>query len=505
MATGEGQLELAERVYPIDGDPQFRREALRRIIQWFPTDRETVFMANMRLLQTDMRADPSNLSLIDRATQLIGGARGNVPAEAIGWGEYVVAVRNERAGRKPAAVDILKRLAAQDDLSSYRRGWSAIKAADILKDDHPDQALDILNEKLVVDASALPSQYSMLADLMLRHGHAQEFARRLNGVLARSPQQAAKILSALISQADSAVTDSRQADAQTLLELVRKAVAADPSLSDLREQADHVSQRITGSAAYVEASASLARFVSSYHPSWWDAAAVDPPPRTREQYSNVIKNLDAQDKFDRSLRCTVEYLVRFPPEGADFSSRAWTIASLLLQKNRDPQLRDALLTALEKVPVSDRWYFEAQLTRGSAWVQENKEDQALQLLLSVARHPDADPALKLGAYRRRGEIFETGEKWDDALAMYKQLETNPAVNRSACLGLLHAVFINLIIDRQDEALRIVKILSHQSDQVIDATRAGEPIRLMIKLCRDPHDAKKYWDQQEDLVAPMGAA
>lgn len=497
MPTGEGQLDLLEKKFPADGDAKLRRHALEQVLQWFPDDRQTRFIASVRLLDLDQAAHPKDLKVLERMRQLLAGPKDGIDPDYETWAQYLLARWLTGVGQNAEALSIYTRLATDPAVNDYRRAWASYRGAQLEADSDPDKAIALLDGTLDVHSDALPYQFSEMALLVLKKkGHAADLQKRLDALAQRSPDDLDKVASSLVDDAKTyAAEDPPRTITGPLLDILDKLISRNSGLAHLREQVDAARQRIEGASAYATAAAAMKTYLAGYHPTWWDETPVDPSLKAREPFKAAVLRVYDNGTVNSFAKYTLEYLTRFSPDPADFGERTWRLVSSLQFRKREPKLMDELLAVLDQLPETDRWRWNGGLTRAQNLAEAGDPAAAIDLLHAMADNPKVYKAMHWATYRYCGEYLERLKRYDEALASYKKLESDLNAYSETCEGLLRAIFINLERDNRPEALRLCQLLSRDAGTNVEASPNAAQLRELVALARDPAAAERFWKRQ----------
>lgn len=496
MSSGEGQLELIERRFPLSEGAARRREALLKVLQWFPDDKTSQFVANFRLLELDQKADPKNPAVLEKVRQLLDDSRSGVDRSYFAWGEYIEATWLAKADRTAEALAIFTRLAADASLPAYRRAWSSVFAASLMKDDESAKAVALLDGTLDLDSEALPAQYAELSRILLKHDQAAELETRLRTLVQRYPQWAEKILASLCDEANRYVSSGQRDAGSRLIAVLDRLIHDNPALAPLGERLATARKQADSFKDYDAVVAMLKSFVADHRPAWWDATPIDPSLNTARQFRKAFDDAAAGSALEPYLKYGIEYLTRFQPAGDEFGTVLWQMANSLQARKRDPQVLAQLLDCLERLPETDRWRYEGIFLRAEQKARGGDPAGAVDLVTAMSVNPNAPRPIRYAAYRRCGELLEGQKKYADALAMYRKLEDDPDANRRSCDGLLRAVLLNLETGDRAEALRVCGVLARVKTAEVDASPNAVQIREILHLAADPSVAEAFWKRQE---------
>jgi tetratricopeptide (TPR) repeat protein/transglutaminase-like putative cysteine protease len=497
MPTGEGQLDLLDRKYPLDGDVVPRRSALEQVLQWFPEDKETRFIAQVRLLELDQRANPKDPVILSRMRQLLAAARSGLEPDSITWGEYLLGRWLTGADKKTEALAIFTRLAGDSTVSDARRSWASFRGAQLVEDVDPQNAIGLLEGTISLDTDLLPAQFSELAPLLVKTSTTQKLGDLLESLSVRLPGRLDKVVAGLVDDAKLYASDDQKRQmAGEILAVLARVVAASPALAHLRDPIERTRTRLTAIAAYAQVAGGLKKYAAGYHPAWWDQTAVDPSLTSRAQMREAVKDAAKGTTLEPYIRYSLEYLTRFAPDPDDFGDRLWRLAASLNSRGREPELLAKLIELLGQLPENDRWRWVGDLLRADILADKGRVADALAIVQPLGDNPKADRPTRWEAFRVGGEYLERLKRFDDALASYKRIEPDLSANNKNCEGLLRAIFLNLERDNRHEALRVCGVLARVADGDKTASPNASQMRELVSLASDPAAAERFWKRQE---------
>jgi len=492
MPTGEGQLELIQQRFPPGSD--LRKEALGRVLQWFPNDKPARFMAQMRLLELELRVDPKNAAVLQHVRELTQSARRDIESNYHSWGEYQYAMWLVEAGKRDEGLAIYQRLARDTDLSPFRRGWAAVQAVELLKDKQPKEALALLRTTIDLESNALPAQYDHFARLLLSQKLANELRDRLQKLAANKPRLAAEALAQLLRTANELLGEGQREHAETLAGVIEKAIKAGADLSHLEKDLAAVRDSLQHYGLYQKIVADLRQHLATNAPPWWSETSVSAELKKREELEQAISRLEQQDDYRQLLRHRLELLLRFPPEPEEFPEQLWRLAATAGDDARNGGLRSVLLNGCDQLPRSSSWYFESRFTRAAVLLQAKDEAGAMKIYDAMLADPQLPPTLVSPAQRVKAELLEKRGDYDGALALYRKLEHDLARNPRSYNALLHATFINLARGQQAEAERLIKLMAKADEQTLREVLCRLQITDFVKLTK-AGEAEAYWKRQ----------
>ncbi|HTJ79927.1 MAG TPA: DUF3857 domain-containing protein [Rariglobus sp.] len=496
MPSGDGQIDLVDRLYPTDGDIARRRAALQRTLQYFPNDKNAIFRATTRLAWLDWNAD-KNQEAFDRLDALLKGYGHDVTPELYSWAETTEALALRDLKRTAEAETILLRIARDPRLSADRRAEAAVDAAHMLKTRAPDDAVTLLLETARLPSSWLPDIYSLLARLELQNNRADALREQLTQFVHSQPDAVEDVFKGIVkdtAQWNDPADGSAQA---TLLEMATTLLPRPGA--GLKAALDEATTRQTTRLSFEKIRRELGESVKNPPLAAWYGNPSTTEFTTADQYKKAIQTAEDNKDGDRCTRLSVCALINLPP-GADFSKKLWLAASNanwqedLVGIAKPYPILPLLLDLCDQLPKTEDGYYEGRFQRG-AWLARHKDYAAEHALYaSLAADPKRSSDYNESTYGRLGGSCEHIGDYAGALAAYAELEKPGASSAKNADCLLHAVFINLQLGRQDEALRIIGLLEKASNDTLLKATGEYNMRELIAL-RRTGKAALFWSGQ----------
>lgn len=493
MPTGEGQLDLMDSRFPLETQPTQRREALQRILQWFPADKATRFVANLRLAELDLTTNPTNAVVLKQSRQLLEAARKEVDTKHYSWGEYLLAGWLYDAGQTNAGLTMLNRLVSDKKLTAFRRSRSAVRAAGWLEETKPAEAARLLRATLDLPSTDQPRQHALLARVLLRLGETNELRSCLTTVATNKPDNATLILGAVVKQLPELLDGDHGVWAQQLADILAPIIAGNPDLVPLQPPLQEAQTRLAECGAYNKLRAALQVYAKDRMPAAWRKVVIEPQLKTREQFLAAIEK---EEVYDRYFRLHLEYLIRFAPDPQNFGERLWKMMANMDTNKVNASVQTDFLDFCDQLPMSDSWHHEGRITRARGCLDRGDRAGALAVYTALAQEPQAPLSVRHAALRLSGAIYEDQQDYDRALAAYRPLETNRTANFRNHNPLLRAVFIQLEQGRPTEALRIAALLDPNAKQLKDYVESPAQLQELAAMSRTPPETLNYWKHQE---------
>jgi len=494
MPSGEGQMELLDRRFPTDGDPDERRAALQRVLQWFPDDPQTVFTASIWL--ADLDSDQGkHKPAIREMRRLLRVYRGSVTHERRAWGEYLLGLAFRAAGRRRDAEKVFTRLARNRELSEFRRGWASYFAALTARKRSDLRARALLGAGIKIDSPALPQQYSLLIELLLESEDPRPLDRPLAWLAETHPDRVAEVLTKLIEDIDSYVQDGHADRAERLAAALEQAIAGRTDRAQLNARLTEAKTGITLVTACRTIAARLKERMRKDMPEWLRRIEIPAKLVTREQLLQACKACKAAQTREW-VRYAIHILSTFPPDPQDFPFRLWRVAWNLEHRGLDNELLSFVCELAQSLPRTNRYYSKIQLVRAAALRAADAPDRALDVLEKIAALPDTHREARVSACMAIGEIHEERGEYRRALDSYRRTERDRERSYTADDCCVRGVRLCLELGDRDEAVRLLKPLLSLGKNEFSELQEAPWAEELAALVRDPAAANAYWDRQQ---------
>ena len=494
MLTAQGQLNLVEKRFPSQRNPGLRREALRKVIEYFPADRPILFEAGMHLAIIDWEAGNTTAAEAE-IRRLLKLHRDSITAENAAWGEYILAriLTDVMKGAATEAEQLLAGIGKAENLSAYRRSWADYQRAVLIQDKSRQSALKLLRESLTLNGEAQPSQFVLMAKLLVLEGRMADLQHEIDELVTKKPHGFAEMLTALAEGMVTLLPPEKATERETLLRILADAGTA----ADLDK---HYGEILNASRASIRAATAassirdaLKAHLAQHPPAKLDAATD--ALRTRAEFERTLEKADKDDQPDRYLRCALELLTRFEPDG-DFPLVLWKAACRANAVERVSGKTEPLLPVLidfcDRLPDDSDYFFEGRFLRGEVCVRRGETAAGRKIFEGLVNDRKLPECFKLSAYVRLGDALELQGNYPAAIDAYLHIESYLQYPK-AKTGLLHAALLNLDAGKRNEALRLIHLLATANENSIDEATAGWQIEELIRLTRVPAKASAFWD------------
>lgn len=493
MPTGDGQIELADTRYPVNGNRALARAALEKTLQYFPSDKPTVFTATVNLARIDWYAD-ENQKALDRITPLLAGYKNDVTPNLFAWGEYIQALVLHDLDRDEESLAICERLALDTGISAYRRSHAALHARDLLEKTDPAKALVLLDAVANLRASEQSDIIAAIARLRLRQNENDALRSQLDSLLHSQPSDGQSILASVIETA--AKWEGDDTTLQPGLVAIIDALVPEPS-AELGERLAVLRSRITTDRIARDVQTKLKAALSE-NPDVKLHQFAEPNSelKTFADYKKAAKTAEEQKNAALCAHLYLQSLITLPVDN-DFSSRLLQTVLYLEWKDRqrdttdeDPLFR-LVCDLCELFPRDNRAYCESHFQRANYLIRRGNNTDAKALYEKLTRSPETPKTYLPSAYAYLGLGHEKDGDYAAALLAYKEIESSVANNHRAADAVLRAVFINLHEDRPEEALRIIKVLEACTEETLKKAQGSRNIRGFLSLVSSGQ-ATEFW-------------
>lgn len=495
LPTGEGQLELVAQRFPLDGNLKLRRAAYERTMTFFPKDVRTQFGAQVQIAYIDT-VEKDYEAAIRRLKGPLDAQRGQVTIEDGALGDYVLAIALRGLERKDEALEILKKITEEKQVSAFRRSWAHAIRSDILKANDPAKALADAKAGLALEDGDMEGLLVQLAELRGRLEQGPAFKADLDELLARQNSGTPAAMTNLAGAAEEWAVS--QPEVASVLVPVLEDVGQNGAFGDrYDERVASIKNRLNAHLSHGTVREKLAAWLK-LHPEALPDWEVPADLKTPEDFTAAIeKELSSGAKSaDRLIKLSVESLLRFPP-GPWYAERMWRAVSYVDYHDRNqegkepPELLGFLLDLCEETPESNEANTEARFIRAQVLTRRGDLEGAGKVLARLVEQKGLEPGYVTTAIERYAEnCLERGDS-ASALATWKKLEPH-LLFHSAPTELLKACLVALETGREAEALQFTALLRKVQPSVIGKTEAVEHVRSYLQFARNDEVLKAWW-------------
>lgn len=496
MPTGDGQLELVDRRYPPNGNAELRILALQKVLQLFPDEPVTRFTAQTKLAAMDLDMDKPREAAqkISAALQAYGK---NIDAETTAWAEYLWGLACLDQKLEAEALKLFSKIAAQEKLRPYRRGWSSYQAGVLLKKEgKPAEAQPLLEQALALLEDAQPAAMAQLAEIdYASPGGGDAFAKRLQTYLSGQSTVKEDTVIELCRAARRGYFEKNDAQGKSLAALLD----SEKIKNGLNQEArDSVKKLLSGQTVITQCQQLQAELLESLKKNPWNSGTAPSEGKPEKEVLAKARDQAQKDRKPGEASQRALEMITLLPVDENFPRELWKTAVLLEWKDRlkpdpgDQAFFKVLLGLLAKLPHDNDYYIDSRFLQANYYKWRSQFDDERSQLLQIAAMPEITESFHASLYSKLGANYERGKKFPEALSQYKKLEPLLADSASAADSVLRAVFINLELNRPDEALRLIGVLSKGGQGAIDKASGAYSIREFIQLAGNPDQARAYW-------------
>lgn len=491
LSSGEAQLGLVERRYPLGSNNRLRREALQIVMQYFPTDKTTLFNAGLRLALLDWDSNNAQAAL-DQVLTLLKSYRDSVPAEDFAWGEYLQAMTLNDLRRSVEALKIFERLGRDTQISERRRAWADYQQARILETQSAPAAIQALRAGLAFETDAQPAEFTLLAKLLIAAGRMEELKKEIAQVLEKKPDMYAEMLTRLAGAVATFVPAERAVERGELLRVLEEAGKSGDLGGSFDEALQNSRDRLHSLSASEQVRERLRkRFADSPLPVLESAAGKF---KTRADFTQAIGAAEKDQKPDVALRYALEYLTRFDPD-SEFPFYLWKATAFAEWKGRAKGSEDSLLPVLfelcDLMPSDSDTYADGRLLQAKLAGRRGDLQGARKMHEELLRNPGLSGGFKVVTHERLARNLESLCDYEGALGVYRQMESELEYATTKDV-LLRAVFLDLEMGRREEAWRLLALLGGRRKEALKTAANAAQLTELTALEKNRGEAEKYW-------------
>jgi len=488
MPTGDGQLELANRLYPRNGDRKQRSAALQQVLRDFSDEPETVFMTRTEIAYLSYLN--GDYEIAERGFSKLDPAPAEVRQESIAYARFLRALSLKEMKRKDEAVAIMRTLAADKSISPYRRAWAANMAGNWLVTDTEEiteEALALLEQAVEMQEDASDTALDSLIPALAKAGK----DARLVEVLAD-----ADIFEHSSDQGEFAIQSLAKADTPKAMAWLEKAIAQAVTPTHEKRLQNELSKLTASSeltAGMEKLRLSLVEWLRRERPDDF----MGKPIPGGEAAETTEKRLDELASKDRAEWCRLmaRYFEGFTA-APGFSRQLWLylehISNLPAGDQWLAKQIEAVMEIADTMPTKDPNYWEIRFVKAGWLTAHRRLAEAETMYREMRTHPDFDPDFEQSASHRLGGVLERLGKWDEAIASYTEFAEKRADYDSVAPHLLRAGVLLALSGREEKALETWKLLSDVPMKRYADSGFEEEIAEAITLAENPDETLAQW-------------
>lgn len=497
MPSGEGQLDLADERYPWDGDPRLRRAALERVLQFFPKDSRTQFRARTQIAFVDLK-ETNPQAAIRRLRGILASQSGGVQLEDSALAEYALALALRDSKQDAEALALLDRVAANGQVSPFRRAWSHSVRSEILEGKEPARALQAALDGLALESGDIGVLLWRVCLLRARLGQGGELRADLQKFLSRELPDAPRHLRRVAASVNDLAAES-PAEARMLADVLEEAGRAGAFGEDFHRPLASARLRAQAQGIFPALRERLRAWIAA-HPDGVPPWKVPPALKTPDDFIPAIEKTWKRDDSPPAeiIRLDVELLTRFEP-GPWYGDSLWKAAAhalwwdQTLAAKEPPPLLMLLLELCDSTPPLSEPHTHARLIRARVLSRRAQLEEAAVILrgllaetgLEGSFHLDAVDAMAANAVAR-GKPEEALDAWRVA----KKYSDYPSVPTK----FLKAVLLGLETGNEKAAFEFLAALRGCEEAVIAKSEAAENISAFLELASDEKAMRGWWQR-----------
>lgn len=498
MPTGQGQLQLVYKRFPVGGNAHLRRAALEKTLEYFPKDGATQFNAQVQLAFLDT-VEGQHDQALQRLQAPLANLRGSVTVEDAALGDYIVGLVHMNKGTDAEALAIMDKIVSDKQVSEFRRSWAQLQRATVLAKTDKPKAIQALLAGLALDSDNHDEMFHDLAGLRLEAGQDDAFRTELAAYLGKSQESAPLVMQRLAALA----VDWARGKPEQAARLIAILDGADDAQSPGQEYADYLKEArlvVNSGKAYALARKHLQAWMKTHADQVPDATVPEDlktPEAFGEKIESLLKTEDQKPIIAEAIRLSLECLTRFEP-GEWFEERLWrlgTYADFMDMhdgKQESPPLLLAVLDACDLLPPGSKAHSEGSFLRGRQLVRAENLEAAASLLdkLSTSEHLEHD--WRITAIERLGTVRLQQKDYEGALKNWDRLDEYLTYATTAD-ELLRATLLALQMNRPDQARKHLKLLQQIKPETREDAQAQEQIESLLELASDEAAMQAWWD------------
>ena len=493
MPTGKGQLALVEERYTLEGSLAQRRTALKKVIELFPDDRETVYLVKSELAYS-YYYENLTLRAIKEFDSLVKSKPDVVSNKDYAFVLYMKAICQIEMEAYAEAAGTFSRILEMDGLSNFRVAWTKARLGDIfLRQEKYQKSQEHLEAALKLNEDVQDFAWALLLEAYVEGGDSGKAVARWQEYFASDQENAEKRLKSFVKSSDfqeDAFAKFYQLLEEALDGEMKEEVGLIRSRSQYEKEKDSIARDIR---------AKLLALIAKNTPEYFNGGIPD-GLKTREQFEEALTELLAKDDV-RWLACFREYLESFEAN-EELTEYLWNLAVFVefLEEPGKPyaetNFMERLIPLLNVIPREDDNHWESQFVIADWHQGRNEWKEAQTIYMRMLADPIFPEDFAQSCYRRRGIAFENLGEWEEAIECHLKYQDDRKENLKACLMVWRAGLISLRLGKHDQALKTWGLLNDVPEDLYTDKNFGIYVAEAIKLVAKPDMAKKYWKDSE---------
>lgn len=491
LSSAEGQLELVNQWFPLGSHSSRRRAALNEVLRFFPNEQEVAFDVKLNLAYLDFYNDKYESAERQYRTLSTGS---DASVENVGFAKYMLALTQYELEEKDESLSIMRGLAGQEDLSEYRRSWSAVKAGDWLRPESLKEAETFYRQALAKDEDVRAVALSGLAAVLLELRDAKGLSALLLEELPSDGEELEEELSLVLEASED--EESAGVFEGALTAAIEELEEEDRRVELFTEKKRVLTALISERGILKELHTEVKVLLEKEDPEYFRRAAIEDGLETREEFEERLQEF-YNEKHDLWLAHAAEYVRRFEP-GEYFTKHLWRILGYLdwLEDPEDSkeQFLGKFVVITDRIPHSDGSYWECQFVK-ALWLEENGMlEKANEVYAAMPSDPDFDQDFSSSAAHRQGAVLEELGRWEEAIECYLRCKDERRDIQEVVHHLVRAGIMLVHLGRVDEALEVFGLLQDVPDTTYDDSEMLPLVEAALRFFKAPEAAKNLWQR-----------
>ncbi|MGJ8661015.1 MAG: DUF3857 domain-containing protein [Bacteroidota bacterium] len=502
MPSGEGQLALVNRLYPLDGSIKNREQALKQVIQLFPDHPNTVFTANSSLAYLFYYRDDLK-EADDLYSKLSTQSPHGIDVDEIYFSQYMHAVVLYDLKMGEEAIEMLTKLLDHNDLSDYREGWSLTMLGEYytkLKGDYAE-AQSCFEKAIKIDSDHVSKSTMNLFECYTKLGLQTEADKLIALYFSKASLDLATEITKLSNKVRS--IESTENLRFAIASIERAALSLDEhkqvkeALTNLHGELHQFTvQQQVNRLISVELQALLNDNLDIYLSPKGVPQEID----TRAKVENYLEENYDED-HQAWLNMAAHYFLKYEPDD-NFTYYYWRFLNYVqwYEYNKDTPYGENLYTDLaklsEKISHRDDNYWECQFVIVTHLENHKMWDAVIKNFSKMLEDVDFNDEYEIGARQRKAHALEHEGKWLEAIESYEILQPRSTNFDSICSTTLRLGIIYLRQGSPDKALKAWQTLIDVPQSIWSEHENAAYIQAAITLAQNPEDSKKFWKETQ---------
>jgi tetratricopeptide (TPR) repeat protein len=500
MPTGEGQLELAHRLYPLTGRRELREQAFEKVIQLFPEDTNTQFISRARIAYIAYYHNDYKV-----AQALYSGLLKNVASDAdrdeANLARYLHAVVEYELGNRTLAISQLKTLSQQSMVSPYRLGWTYSMLGDYLAEDDTTRSESIVFYQKALTIENDHSSHAIQGFFLqlCLGGDLVESSKILSEWLKNNGDQSLdtmdELLVTLLSQTEPGVWETAAKSSRSVLQALAKTATV-----NLTEKLKKFSEALENKALFSRNNHLLRKelldLIKELQPSYLIDQTI---PQEHDTQAKVESYMDEQynENHKAWLNAVSHYFHQYQPN-EKFTHYLWQLLTYVdwQEHKATPVIKEEFYLPMvklsEKISHKDGNYWECQFAIASWHESLEQWDEAIEIYDSMIIDPDWSTDFDHACWNRLGHALERTGQWQRAASCYTRFASERGDYSSVCEHLLRAGLLQLRLGKRQQALETWQLLVDTPIAAWQESDESDDIQVAISLAQKPDVALEYW-------------